>query len=72
MVPKTLGAQLKNIAKAWQYDPLHPNYQLSTFLDSLASHPNLTKEAVKAAQALKDDAAKKKVRLFYLFISRLF
>jgi len=61
MQPQSLSVQLKHIAKAWKFDPLHPNYQLETFLTSLASHPKLTPEAVKASQALKDNVAQKKV-----------
>jgi len=55
-----LGPQLKNLAKAWKYDALHPDYQMDKFLTSLASHPKLTPEAVKAAQALKDNVALRK------------
>ena len=38
---------------------------METFLTSLAAHPNLTPGAVRAAQALKDNAAQKKVCLFF-------
>lgn len=61
MTPLPLGTQLAKIAKAWKYDPLRPTLQMETFLTSLAAHPNLTPGAVRAAQALKDNAAQKKV-----------
>ncbi|KIJ24662.1 hypothetical protein M422DRAFT_274496 [Sphaerobolus stellatus SS14] len=63
MSPKSLSARLKTISKSWQFDVLHPQYQLSTFLTSLASHPKLTPEAVKAAEALSDNAAMRKFPL---------
>ncbi|KAF8519329.1 hypothetical protein BU17DRAFT_47830 [Hysterangium stoloniferum] len=60
MVPPPLGVQLQKIAKAWKFDPLRPTYQMETFLASLAKHPNLTPEAVKAADALKNNVAAQK------------
>jgi len=35
---------------------------METFLTSLAAHPKLTPSAVRAAQALRDNAAQRKVR----------
>ena len=56
------GAQrLSKIAATWLTDPFQPNVQLRTFLQSLASHPNLTPGAVQAAQGLLDNSIQKKV-----------
>ncbi|KAF8529387.1 hypothetical protein JB92DRAFT_2861831, partial [Gautieria morchelliformis] len=55
-----LGSQLVKIAKSWKYDPLRPTLQMETFLTSLAAHPKLTPNAVRAAQALQDNVAQKK------------
>lgn len=54
--------RLLKIAAAWPIDPFRPNIQLKTFLQSLASHPNLTPRAVQAAQGLLDNSIQKKVR----------
>jgi hypothetical protein len=67
MTPLPLSSQLAKIAKAWKYDPLRHTYQMETFLTSLAAHPKLTPEAVRAAQALRDDVAQKKVCLLRSF-----
>jgi hypothetical protein len=58
-----LGHQLARVANAWPGDPFRPNMQLKTFLQSLATHPNLTPGAVTAAEALVSDEVKRKVRL---------
>ncbi|KAF8591783.1 hypothetical protein K439DRAFT_793752 [Ramaria rubella] len=60
MPPLPLREELLKIAKAWKYDPFRPTLQLERFLTSLAAHPNLTTSAVRAAQALRDNAAQKK------------
>ncbi|KIK56153.1 hypothetical protein GYMLUDRAFT_47365 [Collybiopsis luxurians FD-317 M1] len=53
-----LAQQLSSIAGKWPRDPFRPHLLLPTFLQSLAKHPNLTPEAVQAAQALKNDQVK--------------
>lgn len=57
-----LGQQLRRVAATWPEDPFRPNMQLKTFLESLADHPNLTPQAVEAAQALKNNEIMKKVQ----------
>ncbi|OBZ74342.1 hypothetical protein A0H81_05344 [Grifola frondosa] len=59
----SLGQQLRRIAAAWPEDPFRPNLQLRTLLESLADHPNLTPEAVRATRALKDNEPMKKYAL---------
>lgn len=63
MTPLPLGSQLAKIAKAWKHDPLRPTLQMETFLTSLAAHPKLTPNAVRAAQALSNNVAQKKAPL---------
>ena len=59
----SLRQQLQKIAAQWPGDPFRPNVQLKTFLASLADHPNLTPEAVRATRALQNDELMKKVSL---------
>ncbi|PFH45741.1 hypothetical protein AMATHDRAFT_158026 [Amanita thiersii Skay4041] len=58
-----LAQRLNAIAATWYTDPFRPNIQLQTFLQSLASHPNLTPRAVDAARALQVNAMQKKYPL---------
>ena len=67
-----LSSQLAKVAKAWKYDPIRPAFQMETFLTSLAAHPKLTPNAVRAVQALNDNAAQKKVCLLLLFFLSTF
>ncbi|KAI0744745.1 hypothetical protein C8Q76DRAFT_10888 [Earliella scabrosa] len=59
----SLRQQLQKIAAQWPGDPFRPNVQLKTFLASLADHPNLTPEAVRATRALQNDELMKKYPL---------
>ena len=56
-----ISKALKRIASSWPADPVHPNMQLRNFFLSLADHPNLTAEAVKATQALRNNELMYKV-----------
>lgn len=56
-----LAPQLHRIAAQWPADPFRPHLQLKTFLDSLAEHPQLTPQAVRAARALENNEFQKKV-----------
>lgn len=58
-----LGGRLRSIAATWPVDPFRPNLQLKNFLTSLADHPNLTPEAVRAAHTLQDSQLQKKVNI---------
>lgn len=60
-----LSSQLRRIATNWPADPIRPNMQLKTFLESLAEHPNLASRpaAVEAAKALQENRWMKKVSL---------
>lgn len=58
-----LGGRLRSIAATWPVDPFRPNLQLKNFLTSLADHPNLTPEAVRAAHTLQDSQLQKKYPL---------
>lgn len=58
-----LSQQLSATASNWPKDPFRPNIQLQTFLQALAAHPNLTQEAVNAANALKENTMRKKYKL---------
>jgi len=51
----TLAQELNRIAGNWVRDPFRPNLQLQTLLQSLATHPRLTPQAVKAAHALNNN-----------------
>lgn len=63
MAPSTkLAPQLHRIAAQWPVDPFRPHLQLKRFLDSLADHPELTPQAVRAARALESNEFQKKVR----------
>jgi len=44
-------------------DPIRPNMQLQNFFLSLARHPKLTPEAVKAVEELSNNALAKKYPL---------
>ncbi|EIM88429.1 uncharacterized protein STEHIDRAFT_77424 [Stereum hirsutum FP-91666 SS1] len=57
-----LSSQLRRIATNWPADPIRPNMQLKTFLESLAEHPNLASRpaAVEAAKALQENRWMKK------------
>ena len=57
-----LSRQLKQVAQSWPTDPFRPNMQISNFFQSLATHPDLTPEAVRAAQALQNGELQKQVR----------
>lgn len=63
-----LGQKLIAIADTWVVDPFRPNLQLQTFLKSLATHPQLTSQAVNATRALRDNAMQKKVRYSHSFM----
>ena len=54
--------KLRAVVATWRPDIVRPNLQLSTFLNSLADHPKLTPQAVKAAESLRNNTAFKKVR----------
>ncbi|RDB19632.1 hypothetical protein Hypma_013320 [Hypsizygus marmoreus] len=53
--PTKLAKQMSGIAASWTRDPFRPNIQLQTLLQSLATHPRLTPQAVQAARALQDN-----------------
>ncbi|KAJ6526568.1 hypothetical protein DFH09DRAFT_168533 [Mycena vulgaris] len=57
---RKLAEEMARIAAACPIDPLRPHIQLQTFLKSLATHPRLTPEAVRAAQALERNEIQKK------------
>ena len=57
-----LAQKLSITATAWPKDPFRPNMQLANFMQSLATHPNLTPNAVEAAVALQRNAIMQKVR----------
>ncbi|KAH9948485.1 hypothetical protein B0H21DRAFT_690069 [Amylocystis lapponica] len=63
MASTKLAPQLHRIAAGWPVDPFRANIQLKTFLASLADHPNLTPQAVRAARALQDNEFQKKYPL---------
>ena len=59
--PTKLAPQLHKIALQWPVDPFRPHLQLKRFLESLADHPQLTPQAVRAARALAGNELQKKV-----------
>lgn len=59
----SLSNRLLALAKSWPKDPFRPNMQLGVFLESLSTHPGLTRKAVAATEALKNDVLKTKVSL---------
>ena len=62
MATKTkLAQQLSTVASTWIKDPFRPNMQLQTLLQSLATHPRLTPQAVNAALALKENEVYRQV-----------
>ena len=61
MAASALSKAFKRIASSWPADPVYPNMQLRNFFLSLADHPNLTSDAVKAAQALRNNELMHKV-----------
>jgi len=63
---RPLAQKLATIATTWAKDPFRPNLQLSTFLNSLAAHPRLTRQAVEATRALRDNDVMKKVLYIHL------
>ncbi len=73
---KKLTQKLGAIAHTWIVDPFRPNIQLKMFLESLATHPRLTPQAVTSARALRDNEMAKKVRNFlsavYLSLIRIY
>ncbi|KAI0779119.1 hypothetical protein BC629DRAFT_1289873 [Irpex lacteus] len=58
-----LSQQLQTIAKRWPVDPFRPHLQLGAFLNSLAEHPQLTPQAVRAARALEENEFQRKYPL---------
>ena len=54
-------AALRTIASAWPHDPFHPNLQMSVFLKSLATHPNLKQEQVDIVKALHSGVIARRV-----------
>ncbi|OCH88942.1 hypothetical protein OBBRIDRAFT_733457 [Obba rivulosa] len=54
--------QFRRIAAVWPVDTFR-TVQLKTFFESLAEHPNLTPQAVAAAQALHNNEFQKKFAL---------
>ncbi|KAF8346610.1 hypothetical protein F5887DRAFT_87409 [Amanita rubescens] len=58
-----IAQELSTLAASWSKDPFRPNIQLQSFLQALSAHPNLTREAVDAAKALKDNAMQRKYPL---------
>ncbi|KAI0703465.1 hypothetical protein BC835DRAFT_1027124 [Cytidiella melzeri] len=58
-----LSQQLHHIAKRWPVDPFRPHLQLGAFLNSLAEHPQLTPQAVRAARALEENEFQRKYAL---------
>lgn len=56
-----LAQQLTTIASTWTKDPFRPNMQLQTLLQSLATHPRLTPQAVNAALALQENQVYRQV-----------
>ncbi|KAG6891448.1 hypothetical protein C0992_006707 [Termitomyces sp. T32_za158] len=54
-IPSKLAKQMSEIAATWVKDPFRPNLQLKTLWQSLATHPRLTSQSVRAARALKDN-----------------
>ncbi|KAI0346530.1 hypothetical protein BDW22DRAFT_1405334 [Trametopsis cervina] len=58
-----LSQQLHTIAQRWPTDPFRPHLQLGAFLKSLADHPQLTPQAVKAARALEENEFQRKYAL---------
>ncbi|PSS34246.1 hypothetical protein PHLCEN_2v1712 [Hermanssonia centrifuga] len=58
-----LAQQLHRIAAKWPVDPFRPNLQLKTFFESLADHPQLTSQAMKATRMLEENEIKKKACL---------
>ena len=58
-----LSQKLITISASWSADPFRPNLQLKEFLKSLSSHPNLTHQAVNAAQSLRENDVQKKVHM---------
>jgi len=59
----SLSNRLLALAKSWPKDPFRPNMQLGVFLESLSTHPKLTRKAVAATEALKNDVLKSKYPL---------
>jgi hypothetical protein len=56
-----LARELDTIAGSWVRDPFRPNLQFPIFLQSLATHPRLTPQAVQAARALRNNKIYKQV-----------
>ena len=65
MPPSNVSQKLSALAGTWPKDPLRPNLQLTNFLKSLATHPNLTEDAVQATQDLQHNVVLKKVRVWF-------
>ncbi|KAF9234589.1 hypothetical protein BU15DRAFT_52460 [Melanogaster broomeanus] len=63
-MPASKYAQkLSTIAAAWPTDPFRPNLQLKIFLQSLATHPKLTQDAVQSAKVLLENGVQRKYPL---------
>lgn len=71
MAISELNKAFKKIASSWPSDPVYPNMQLRNFLMSLADHPNLTSEAIRATQALSRNELQHKVRILSVQIDSL-
>jgi len=64
MSSRALSQKLVSIAETWTKDPFRPNIQLSTFLNSLAAHPRLTKRVVDDTRTLRDNVMMNKATFF--------
>jgi hypothetical protein len=71
MTTRALSQRLVSIAESWTKDPFRPNIQLSTLLQSLASHPRLTKRTVEDARLLHDHEMMKKVSQTTFYVKYL-
>ncbi|KII84110.1 hypothetical protein PLICRDRAFT_95471 [Plicaturopsis crispa FD-325 SS-3] len=63
MSASALRQRLSKTASSWPVDPFRPHLQLKNFLESLASHPNLTPRAVEASEVLSRNAIQQKYSL---------
>ncbi|KAH9922308.1 uncharacterized protein BXZ73DRAFT_91601 [Epithele typhae] len=59
-MPRT---RMMTAATNWPVDPFRPHVQVRVLLESLADHPRLTPEAVKAMEGLRSNTIKKKYPL---------
>lgn len=65
MSASALRQRLSKTASSWPVDPFRPHLQLKNFLESLASHPNLTPRAVEASEVLSRNAIQQKACFFF-------